>query len=173
MNGQDKLVLQPVRSDFRSACGGWSPSAPDFGSQDPRFNSHWEQNSADDITGLHCIKAFIITHIILIYWKGIKHQTVGSEFWVKSFWSLSYTVVGGHVRCDNAQVWMNAFLQVHAQNHGITDLSHFHACRPTTFEIFHAECCEFWLLCDNWLTTWFNHEDLIESLKNLIGRTAT
>ena len=39
---------------------------------------------------------------------------------------LSYTMVHAHVRCDNA------LSHVHAQNHGITDLSHFHACRSST-----------------------------------------
>ena len=46
--------------------------------------------------------------------------------------SLSYTMVRAHVRCDNARAWASALSHVHAQNHGITDLSHLHACRSST-----------------------------------------
>ena len=45
---------------------------------------------------------------------------------------LSYTMVRAHVRCDNARASASALSHVHAQNHGITDLSHLHACRPST-----------------------------------------
>ena len=41
-------------------------------------------------------------------------------------------MVRAHVRCDNARAWASALSHVHAQNHGITDLSHLHACRPST-----------------------------------------
>ena len=46
--------------------------------------------------------------------------------------SLSYTMVCAHVRCDNARAWASALSHVHAHNHSITDLSHLHACRPST-----------------------------------------
>ena len=58
-------------------------------------------------------------------------------------------MVRAHVRCDNARASASALSHVHAQNHGITDLSHLHACRPSTSrDIFHAECWEFKPLCD-------------------------
>ena len=46
--------------------------------------------------------------------------------------TLCYTMVCAHVRCDNARAWASALSHVYAQNHGITDLSHLHACRPST-----------------------------------------
>ena len=39
---------------------------------------------------------------------------------------------------------------VHAQNHGITDLSHFMHVDHLYREIFHAECWEFRPLCDKY-----------------------
>ena len=46
--------------------------------------------------------------------------------------SLSYTMVREHVRRDNARASASALSHVHAQNHGITDLSHLPACRSST-----------------------------------------
>ena len=47
---------------------------------------------------------------------------------------LSYTMVRAHVRCDNARASASALSHVHAQNHGITDLSHLHASRSSTLQ---------------------------------------
>ena len=53
---------------------------------------------------------------------------------------LSYIMVRMHVWCNNARVWVSALSHVHAQNHGITDLSHLHAMHVDHLhrEIFHA-----------------------------------
>ena len=45
---------------------------------------------------------------------------------------LSYTMFRAHVRGDNAKAGASALSHVYAQNHGITDFSHLHACRPST-----------------------------------------
>ena len=41
--------------------GGRVISAPNFGSQHPRFESHWRQNSSHDYTALDCAEPFFIT----------------------------------------------------------------------------------------------------------------
>ena len=68
--------------------------------------------------------------------KKIRKYLYKLKLWIQHFTyiyiSLSYTMVRAHVRCDNARAWVSALLHVHAQNHGITDLSHFHACRSST-----------------------------------------
>ena len=103
-----------------------------------------------------CFHAKIISHLRLHQKSHLQEwqlsfcqlQSICTKYWL----SLSYTMVHAHVRCDNAWAWASVLSHVHAQNHGITDLSHFHACRPTTSpKIFHAECWEVWLLCDNYL----------------------
>ena len=74
--------------------------------------------------------------------NGLTLKSPNINLWTKPFQienrrvllglSLSYTMVRAHVRCDNARAWASALSHVHVQNHGITDLSHLHACRSST-----------------------------------------
>ena len=66
---------------YMKCSAGLVVSAPDFGSQNPEFKSHWKRNSALDCLALHCIEPFII----ILPWSGydlnnverdIKHQII-------------------------------------------------------------------------------------------------
>ena len=74
-------------------------------------------------------------------------------------------MIRAHVRCDNARAGASALSHVHAQNHGVTDLSHLHACRSLHRKIFYVECWEFRPLCDKYyIPCLFCHEFITHAL---------
>ena len=67
-------------------------------------------------------------------WKGLLPIIPEPVFFfLEEVWLFytftSYTMVCMHIQCDNAGAIANALSHIHGQNHGITDLSHLHACR--------------------------------------------